>query len=123
MAADKTQFALSKATLVAIEQYKREHGLKRREDVIELAIALLLESQRESDADIAISTISLPVNVAPKFVPIKKGENEAAVEFGVPATVAVGPTVFVIQGTAKVNNKDVVAVAIPVFVTVNEPKK
>jgi hypothetical protein len=41
----------------------------------------------------------------------------------VPATVAVGPNVFVIQGTAKVNNKDVVVVAVPVAVNVTEPKK
>lgn len=75
------------------------------------------------DAEIAISTVSLPVNVAPKFVPVKKGEAEAVVEFSVPATVAPGPSVFVIQGTAKVNNKDVVAVAVPVAVTVTEPKK
>ncbi len=75
------------------------------------------------DAEIAVAAVSVPANVAPKFVPIKKGENEAAVEFSVPATVAVGPTVFVIQGTAKVNNKDVGVVAVPVSVTVNEPKK
>jgi hypothetical protein len=75
------------------------------------------------DADIAISAISLPANVAPKFVPIKKGETEAAVEFSVPATVAPGPTVFVVQGTAKVNTKDVVVVAVPVAVNVTEPKK
>lgn len=75
------------------------------------------------DSEIIISTVSLPANVAPKFVPVKKGEKEAPVEFSVPATVAVGPTVFVVQGTAKVNNKDLMAVALPVSVTVNEAKK
>lgn len=75
------------------------------------------------DAEIAISTVSLPANVAPKFVPIKKGENEAVLEFSVPATVAAGPTVFVLRGTAKVDKKDLTAVAPPVSVTVNEPKK
>jgi len=73
VAADKTQFALSKATLVAIEQYKREHGLKRREDVIELAIALLLESQRESDAEDATEEEELEEPV---------DEFDAALEFG-----------------------------------------
>lgn len=75
------------------------------------------------DAELAVSTVSLPVNVAPKFVPIKKGESEAVVEFSVPATVAAGPNVFVIQATAKVNMKDVVVVAVPVAVNVTEPKK
>jgi hypothetical protein len=75
------------------------------------------------DAEIALSTVSLPANVAPKFVPIKKGETEAAVEFGVPATVAVGPAAWVVRGTAKVDKKDVAAVAVPVSVTVTEPKK
>lgn len=74
------------------------------------------------DAEIAISTVSLPVNVAPKFVPIKKGENEAVVEFSVPATVAPGQSVFVLRGTAKVEKKDVGAVALPVSVNVTEPK-
>lgn len=75
------------------------------------------------DAEIAVSAVSVPANVAPKFVPIKKGETEAAVEFSVPATVAAGPGEFVLRGTAKVNNKDVSAVAPPVGVIVTEPKK
>ncbi|MCU0704985.1 MAG: hypothetical protein MUF18_13495 [Fimbriiglobus sp.] len=75
------------------------------------------------DAEITLSTVTLPVNVAPKFVPIKKGENEAAVEFSVPAAVAAGPSDFLIRGTAKVNNKEVTAVALPVKVNVTEPKK
>ena len=75
------------------------------------------------DAEIIVAAVSVPANVAPKLVPIKKGETEAAVEFAVPATVAVGPAVVVVQGTAKVNNKDVVVVAVPVAVSVTEPKK
>lgn len=75
------------------------------------------------DAEIAVSTVSLPANVAPKFVPIKKGETETTVEFSVPAAVAVGPTDFVLRGTAKVDKKDVTAVTPPVAVTVTEAKK
>jgi hypothetical protein len=75
------------------------------------------------DAEISLSTVSLPVNVAPKFVPIKKGETEAAVEFSVPASVPVGSAPFVLRGTAKVDKKDVTAVAPPVRVSVTEPKK
>jgi hypothetical protein len=84
---------------------------------------LIARRAAKFDAEIAVAAVSLPANVAPKFVPIKKGETEAVVEFSVPATVAPGPGVFVVRGTAKVDKKDVTAVALPVTVTVNEPKK
>jgi hypothetical protein len=75
------------------------------------------------DAEIAVAAVSVPANVAPKLVAIKKGENEAAVELTVPATVATGPGVVIFKGTAKVNNKDVVSVALPVTITATEPPK
>ncbi len=75
------------------------------------------------DAEIAVAAVSVPANVAPKLVPIKKGEAEAVVELSVPATVAAGPGVVILKGTAKVNNKDVVSVAVPVTITVTEPAK
>lgn len=75
------------------------------------------------DAEIAVAAVSVPANVAPKLVPIKKGEAEAVVELSVPATVAVGPYMLILKGTAKVNNKDVVSVAGSVTITVTEPAK
>ncbi|MEO2088148.1 MAG: hypothetical protein ABGY75_01450, partial [Gemmataceae bacterium] len=75
------------------------------------------------DSEIVVAAVSAPANVAPKLVPIKKGETEAAVELSVPATVAAGPGVVILKGTAKVNNKDVVSVAVPVTITVTEPAK
>jgi len=75
------------------------------------------------DAEIAIAAVSVPANVAPKFVPIKKGETESVVEFSVPATVVPGPSEFILRGTAKVDKKDISAVAPPVSVNVTEPKK
>jgi hypothetical protein len=75
------------------------------------------------DAEIAMAAVSVPANVAPKLVPIKKGEPEAVVELSVPASVAVGPGTIILKGTAKVNNKDVASVATPVSFTVTEPAK
>lgn len=75
------------------------------------------------DAEIAVAAVSVPANVAPKLVPIKKGETEAAVELSVPATVAAGPGTVILKGAAKVDNRDVVSVAVPVTITVTEPAK
>ena len=75
------------------------------------------------DAEIAVAAASVPANVAPKLVPIKKGENEAVVELTVPANVATGPGVVILKGTAKVDKKDVVSVAIPVTIHVADPGK
>lgn len=75
------------------------------------------------DAEIAVAAVSVPAEVAPKLVPIKKGESEAAVELSVPAKVATGPGVLILKGTAKVDKKDVVGVAVPVTITVTEPAK
>ncbi len=75
------------------------------------------------DAEIVIASVSVPPPAAPKLVPIKKGETEAAVEFVFPASVPAGAGVIVLRGTAKVGMKDVTAVAVPVGVTVTEPKK
>lgn len=75
------------------------------------------------DPEIAVAAVSVPATTAPKLVPIKKGETEAAVEVAVPASVPAGPGVVILKGTAKVNNKDVTAIAGPVAVTITEPSK
>ena len=84
---------------------------------------LIAKRADKFDAEIVVSAVSVPATVAPKLVPIKKGETEAAVELTVPATVPVGPGAVLLKGTAKVNNKDVGVVAVPVTVTVTEPAK
>lgn len=84
---------------------------------------LLAKRGDKFDAEVVVAAVSVPPNVAPKLVPIKKGEAEAVVEFSVPATVVPGSAAFVVRGTAKVDNKDVAVLAPPVLVTVTEPKK
>ncbi len=54
MRIEKVTLSLPSATLVAIDRYQRAHGLDGREDVIEMAIALLREAEREAEREAAI---------------------------------------------------------------------
>ncbi|MSQ20599.1 MAG: CopG family transcriptional regulator [Betaproteobacteria bacterium] len=49
MCGEKITLSLPAATLLAIDRYQKAHGLDGREDVIEMAIALLREQEREAD--------------------------------------------------------------------------
>lgn len=55
MRIEKITLSLPSATLLAIDRYQRAHGLDGREDVIEMAIALLRDQEREAEreADVA----------------------------------------------------------------------
>ncbi|OGA16785.1 MAG: hypothetical protein A3G25_10775 [Betaproteobacteria bacterium RIFCSPLOWO2_12_FULL_63_13] len=49
MPGEKIAVNLSAKALKFIDAYRREHSLKNRSDVIEVAIALLRESEREEE--------------------------------------------------------------------------
>jgi hypothetical protein len=104
-------------------------GLELKLDATEVAKGGTLKGKLSAkrsdkfDAEITIAAVSVPATGAPKLVPIKKGETEAAVEINMPASVPTGPGVVILKGTAKVNGKDVTAVAMPVTITVTEPAK
>jgi hypothetical protein len=51
MRVEKVTLSLPAATLLAIDRYQKAHGLEGREDVIEMAIALLREQEREADRE------------------------------------------------------------------------
>jgi hypothetical protein len=51
---EKVTLALSKSALAAIDKYMRAHSLKRREQVVEIALALLREHEREEDYEEAL---------------------------------------------------------------------
>lgn len=49
MAAEKLAITLSAKAVKFIDAYRREHSLKTRSDVVEVAIALLRETEREEE--------------------------------------------------------------------------
>ena len=49
MSTEKLAITLSPRALKFIDAYRREHSLKSRSDVIEAAIALLKETEREEE--------------------------------------------------------------------------
>jgi len=49
MPAEKLAITLSPQAVKFVEAYRREHSLKSRSDVIEAALALLRESEREEE--------------------------------------------------------------------------
>jgi Arc/MetJ-type ribon-helix-helix transcriptional regulator len=49
MPAEKLSITLSPKTLKFIDAYQKEHSLKSRTDVIEAALALLRETEREEE--------------------------------------------------------------------------
>ncbi|MFM9881848.1 MAG: hypothetical protein ACKVQT_02380 [Burkholderiales bacterium] len=51
MRIEKVTLSLPNATLVAIDRYQRTHGLEGREEVIEIAMALLREHEREAERE------------------------------------------------------------------------
>ena len=76
------------------------------------------------DEEIVISAASLPAAVVPTFKPIPKAAQEAEISFSVPAGTPAGPGVIALRGTAKVNKKDVVVMALPITINVKDaPKK
>ena len=53
MRIEKITLSLPNVTLVAIDRYQRTHGLEGREEVIEIAIALLRDQEREAEREAA----------------------------------------------------------------------
>jgi hypothetical protein len=51
MRIEKVTLSLPNATLVAIDRYQRAHGLEGREEVIEIAITLLRDQEREAERE------------------------------------------------------------------------
>ena len=49
MPAEKLSITLSPKTLRFIDAYRKEHSLKSRSDVIEAALAMLRETEREAE--------------------------------------------------------------------------
>lgn len=49
MAAEKLAITLSEKAVKFIDAYRREHSLKSRSDVLEVAVALLRETEREEE--------------------------------------------------------------------------
>lgn len=49
MSTEKLAIALSAKTLKFVDEYRRVHSLKTRTDVIEAALALLRETEREDE--------------------------------------------------------------------------
>jgi len=49
MPTEKLSITLSPKTLKFIDAYRKEHSLKSRSDVIEAALALLRETEREAE--------------------------------------------------------------------------
>ena len=50
MRAEKISVALPPKPLKFVEQYRKAHSLKHRDEVFEIALAMLRESEREADA-------------------------------------------------------------------------